>query len=381
MQLYQDPPRNALVPPTGRPLSPSATPRLNIAFKPALLLHPGGVATLGALLLSLLAADATGPNNQLVPNPAPGGANTLSSVVALLNVGGGIIQSGGSGTVIDSVINAGDNNGYLCVLTADHVELGSGTPANVISFANTQPVGGAAPGAGTYSIIGAQQVAGFAGQNVDLDVVLVRYGAPDAFFNAVPDKSLTTSVGVGNTLSEVGFGLTATPNFSGANLISLTQQNGTYGTKRYQNNALTAFVANSVHGAYKENDVTYTFDAQGTANYVAGEGFGFSGDSGAPLFNNTSTFNPGGGLPLVAATDSIAGVDVFGPTGTITNSQAELTVDVFDYRNNINTACANLMTLIPEPSSCSLFVAGACTLLARRRFLRRQHLQLHTSYA
>jgi hypothetical protein len=325
------------------------------------------------LLMSLSAAFATGPNNQVVPNPATAGFNTLSSVVAVENVTGGVIVGSGtgSGTVIDSYVNPSTNIGYLCVLTADHVVTGG---ANMISFPNVT-LGAAPPAAGTYPIIARQQVAGIGvGQNVDANVVLVQYGAPDAFYFGVPDKSLVTSVGVGNQLSEVGFGVTATPNFTGANLTSLTQQaSATYGTKRYQNNLLTAFVPNNIHGAYKENDVTYTFDAQGTPNFIAGEGFGFPGDSGAPLFNNTTTFDPGGGLPLVDATDSIAGVDVFGPTGTIANGAVELTVDVFDYSANIETACATVMAAVPEPSAALLLsVSSVCVCLAcRHRRLAR----------
>ena len=135
---------------------------------------------------------------------------------------------------------------------------------------------------------------------------------------------------------------------------------------------MTAFVPNNVHGVYTENDVTYTFDAQGTANFIAGEGFGFPGDSGAPLFNNTTTFDPGGGLPLVDATDSIAGVDVFGPTGMINNGAVEDTVDVFDYRTNIQAACAVVMAAAPEPSTALLLSVGSvCVCLAFRHRLAR----------
>ena len=145
---------------------------------------------------TLSAAWATGPNNQVVPNPAVGGFNTLSSVVAVENVTGGVIVGNGtgSGTVIDSFVNPSTNIGYLCVLTADHVAAGG---ANMVSFPNVT-LGAAPPAAGTYPIIARQQVAGIGvGQNVDANVVLVQYGAPDAFYFGVPDKSLVTSVAVG----------------------------------------------------------------------------------------------------------------------------------------------------------------------------------------
>jgi hypothetical protein len=149
------------------------------------------------------------------------------------------------------------------------------------------------------------------------------------------------------------------------NLIGLNEGNfASGGTKRYQNNLLTRFAPNNVHGAYRENDITYTFDAQGTANFIPGEGFGFRGDSGAPLFNNGTTFDPGNGLPLIAATDSIAGVDVFGPTGMIRNGAEEFAADVLDYRNNITTACDTLLAAAPEPSTLTLFVIGMAIVLA-----------------
>jgi hypothetical protein len=333
--------------------------------------RPGAIAALacGLLLVSLPAAHAIGPNNQVVPNPAPGATNTFSSVVGVVGIGGGTINTNGSGTVIDSYIDPATNVGYLCVLTADH----NLPNANSIIFPNYTP-GAAPPASGVYSIIDNQEVAGIGvGQKVDLNVVLVRYGTPNAFYFGVADKSLTTSVGVGNTLSEIGFGRQGIPGFTGANLTSLTEGNfASGGTMRYQNNLLTAFVANNPHNGYVENDITYTFDAGGTPNNIAGEGFGFRGDSGAPLFNNTTSFNPGMGLPLIAATDSIAGVDVFGPTGVITNGAVEDAVDVFDYRANIMAACADELASIPEPSSIALFAIGVCACLAARLYHSRR---------
>src|SRR5437870_5373998 len=101
-----------------------------------------------AVLLSLSAAQAIGPDYQIVPNPAPGGANTLSSVVGVIGVGGGTINNSGTGTVIDSYVNPSDNTAYLCVLTADHVVVGG---VNMISFPN-YTFGAAPPAAGTYPI-------------------------------------------------------------------------------------------------------------------------------------------------------------------------------------------------------------------------------------
>jgi hypothetical protein len=164
----------------------------------------GRVAVIACTLYfgSLSATYAIGPSNQTVPNPAPNGTNTLSSVVGVVEVSGGIISVNGTGTVINSYVDPSTNTGYLCVLTADHNLPG----ANTIVFPNYTP-GMAPPATRTYPIIANRQVAGIAaGQNVDLNVVLVRYGTPDAFYFGVPDKTLTTHVGTGNTLAEIGFG-------------------------------------------------------------------------------------------------------------------------------------------------------------------------------
>jgi hypothetical protein len=314
---------------------------------------------------------ATGPNNQFVPNPAPANANTFSSVVGVVSVdAAGDVDAVGTGTVIDSRIVNGV--GYLCVLTADHVVKAGVSRIVFPNFVRGMPP----PGVGTKPIVNQRQVAGIApGQNVDANVILVRYGTPDAFYFNVPDKTLASGVGVGNKLADIGFGQTGTPNFNAqGNLVSLTATGGGEGDKRYQNNLLTGFFPNNTspaHGAYKENDIEFTFDAQGTANFTAGEGYGYRGDSGGPLFNNGVTFDPGGGLPLIASTDSIAGVLAFtprpasvNPGGTAVNGDVEFAVDVFDYKANIWAACAAELSTIPEPSTLVLLAAASGSWLA-----------------
>ncbi|MCI0331861.1 MAG: PEP-CTERM sorting domain-containing protein [Planctomycetes bacterium] len=321
-----------------------------------------------AAFLTLLAASwavAIGPSNQVVPNPAPGGTNTLSSVVGVvgLGVGRNTINANGSGTVIDSSVIG--NRCWLCVLTADH----NFPNANRIVFPN-YTLDAVPPAAGVKTILSHQQVAPIGvGQNVDAAVALVSYGAPDAFFFGVPDKSLTTAVGVGNTLTEVGFGRGGTNVVDGmGNIIGINEGNrASAGTKRYQNNLLTEFIANFAAGnGYVYNAINYTFDAQGAANRIAGEGWGMRGDSGAPLFNNGVTFDPGGGLPLLASIDSIAGVKTFGPLNA-TNGAKNQAVDVFDYRANIVTACNTLLATVPEPTSLVLLALGLVWFAASPR--------------
>src|SRR5262245_8319024 len=106
---------------------------------------------LGVLLVALSTAYATGPSNQVVPNPAPGGTNTLSSVVAvnITNAAGNIVD-GGTGTVIDSFALP-NGVSFLCILTADHVASDAG--AKSVSFQNVT-LGALPPALRTYPIVG-----------------------------------------------------------------------------------------------------------------------------------------------------------------------------------------------------------------------------------
>jgi PEP-CTERM motif len=328
----------------------------------------------GTILLAASAARATGPDNQLVPQPALPGFNTLSSVVAVVGTDGttGKINNRGTGTIIDSFLNPATNNRFLCVLTADHVVTGG---VNSIVFPN-YTFNAAPPAAGTYPIIGSMQIPGIGvGQNVDANVVLVRYGVADAFYFGVPNKKIAAASAKNDKLAEVGFGQTGTANLVAGKLDSITQQAApdtpALRSKRFQNNLLTDFVANNPHVAnainYKENDVTYTFDKETAAGFIPGEGFGFPGDSGAPLFNDGVSFDPGGGLPKVVSTDMIAGLDVFGPVGVINNGAVEFTVDTVFYSANIKAACMALQATIPEPSTWLLLSMGICALLVAHR--------------
>lgn len=87
------------------------------------------VSACSLVLLATVAATATGPNEQ---NSSINGIPRLLSHVQIRNAGGK-----GSGTIIDKKVDA-DGNGWVCVLTADHVvrgqnnhliDIGSGTVA------------------------------------------------------------------------------------------------------------------------------------------------------------------------------------------------------------------------------------------------------------
>ena len=126
---------------------------------------------------------------------------------------------------------------------------------------------------------------------------------------------------------------------------------------------------------YTYDALTYTFDAQGTANYVAGEGFGFPGDSGSP-FLATDFYDPGGGLPTLE-NNTIIGIDTYGPVGEIRNGALEYGVNIGVYANTLRTQCDQLMAAVPEPGTLVLLLmlvgCAATTGLVRRARVGRHN--------
>lgn len=321
-----------------------------------------GVATLSMFLIGL-PAWATGPSNQVLANPS-GNAN-LNSVVQLSRLipGAGdfagqmVNDTQGSGSIIDRFVVNGV--GFFTVLTADHV-----IPAvDRMAFAN----GNAIPNVTAFPIHTTLRTIGANGTDTpDMALALIRYGAPDAFFNNVATLSLINGAAIttGSNFSVVGFGNTGT---IAANVLTVSPGD-TSGTKRYQNNVVSARPA-VVSGIYSYQGVSGAFNSPGG---VAGEGGTFGGDSGAPYFSSSTTFDPSGGLPTVR-TDTIAAVHTLGLN--VYNSGDEFTgVDVFTYRGAITTGMTQLRGLAaaPEPGTLSLLaIALIGGIVTHRR--RRAH--------
>jgi hypothetical protein len=311
-----------------------------------------GLAVWGVVAMALPAV-ATGPNNQVVPNPAVD-AN-LNSVVQMSFLNGGNNQTLGTGSIIDKFTVRGV--GYFCVLTADHVIAGGATR---ISFQNgngvpltTFPI--------DYSLrfIGANGV-----DRPDMALSLVRFGAPNAAFNNVVNLSLINGAAIaqGAGISVVGFGNTGAIN-PVTNVLSV--QAGTAGTKRYQNNLVSARPA-IIDGIYRYQGVEAQYNVPG----VAGEGGTFGGDSGAPYFSSSTTFDPDDGGPLPALrNNTIAAVHTLG-VNVYNNGTPHAGVDVFTYRQAIVDTCnlyQSTLVASPEPTSVSLLVITSVVGVVLRR--------------
>jgi hypothetical protein len=332
-------------------------------------------------------ARAIGPTNQRLTNPYvfngadPNNLGKLrtNSVVQIDTNDGTGFPTGtrATGTVIQSRIINGA--GYFCVLTADHVLNGSTAATDFISFNNS-----AAENTSSmpqFPVVSFARVQGDAGETVDMDVAVVRIGDPNqTLYTQTFDENIAgISVGGGRPFTEIGFGRRSGVN-DDATTDPLVGVANTYGFKRYQNNQTTRTINNFARaysgGNYAYHALTYTFDSVGAANRVAGEGFGFSGDSGGPLLID---FLVDGANLVTPATNSIytnfiAGVEAFGANDTSVDPDGAgplgvgegATVDAGYYNTRITTACEALMAAVPEPAAPLSCVMGLIALSRRR---------------
>ena len=300
-----------------------------------------------ALLFCAFSVYATGPDYQLT-NPTQG-AN-LYSVVDFwtANAAG---QDSGTGSVIDKMVIGGV--GYFCVLTADHVMTAG---SSFVSFGNGNPSANIFPYAGQMRL--------GPGGNEDIAVVAIRYtGNPaDAFFTSVLTLGLTTAAPSNTVFSEIGFGDTGI--FDAGGLTTQTS----HGTQRFQNNLVTSLTLNAATPynrsdtalPYTEDILRWTFDKQGTANYTAGEGSSFGGDSGGPYMLSSSTVTNIGGTNITVRTDSSMAVHGFGP---IINPRYGSTSGALGLNAADLAWIASACDTIPEPASWLLTAVGVVLLL------------------
>jgi hypothetical protein len=339
-------------------------------------------------------ARAVGPTNQLLTTPYvfnnadPQNLPKLrTNSIVQIDTNDGIGFPTGTratGAVIQSRIINGV--GYFCVLTADHVLNGTTTAKDFISFANSAAENQSS--APQYPVVRYARVPGDNGETVDLSVAVVRFGDPnDSLYTRTLDENIAAiSVGGGRARTEIGFGRRTGQNDDGTTdpLVGVAN---TYGFKRYQNQKTTRTLNNFARtyngAAYAYHSITYTFDAVGGANRVAGEGFGFAGDSGGPLLIdaevNSANLN---GQNNSIFTNFIAGVEAFGDNDTSKDPDGAgplgvgegAAVDAGYYNAKITTTCDALMDAVAVPGSSPagmgiLFamLAGSGLLLLWRR--------------
>lgn len=350
------------------------------------------VAITGIATSLTQAAHATGPSFMTVSTSPPAALSLLNSVVQVTkpavgpNVAGRL--TGGTGSIIDKFTFQG--TGYLCVLTSDHI-FASGYDR--ISFKNSPTPGktNAPDVVNDYHIVSKKQIKAtriISGvptlQKVDADVVLVKYGTIDTFFNGLTTFTIgTASPTIGSNFSEVGYGDRGSRG-PGANTMVMTTK--TYGLKRAQNNKFTASAANLVVGPYNYKSLVYQFNKPGVGA-VGGEGYAGKGDAGAPFLNTAlKSRNTGATQPALSNnaiyTNTIVGIDSFGPYDGVANGDYVVPngaihtgVNIVEYRPEILLQCSALrLQVVPEPGAVAfavIFGAGVAGLALQRRARRK----------
>lgn len=311
-------------------------------------------ALLSALLVATLLSPITawglgrhpGDDNRLLP-----GSTKANAVVR--------VNNDGSGTVFSIKRDRQGDGGWLCVLTADHVNapIGSG-----IGFGS----GNNLPYEVTHRFR--------APNRVDLAVLGVR--VPN--LGLLPQMLLPSLSDVNNNLDLIvaGYGDKGdvrqnTPNAYVATL-------GSYGTFRSGKNTIDAVEAGG-SGPYQNQVIRFDLDFTRNPNQnwppQFGEAYLFSGDSGGPSFqaqdlNGDGDTDDPGEWRLVGVHSYSRPGDFLDTNGdgqvdieVVYEGYNSFDVHVWTYRGWIGESCA----LVPEPASLIALAVGLAGLAYRRR--------------
>lgn len=376
-------------------------------------------ASLIAIIAGLTAAPwamgqvDTGPRQQLVPwraGAASAAFSTLNSVVEVNRFNGANIANFGSGSIIGKrvVQTPTGPQGWLCVLTADHVASslggGAGDPASAYRARfGDNGAQGSFGGADNIRFRAPDPVAqGGLNRPVDLSVIGVRYGTPDAFFNRISTVGVAarTEASILNEgrMTQVGYGDTGDFVAAAPGNAAGIRRGGRDSVKAFQNNLIEDFF--DVNNVQYANGVNYSFRAArfkldqpaapafpppgGQQPFLVGEGTSFAGDSGSPYFyagadvqsvaaflrpGAGSDWNPPGGvgdMPLFTASlfavhsdataVAVGSVAAYGRQSWGVHITGELATW-------IEGACE----AIPSPGTASMLVAAGLVAIRRRR--------------
>ncbi len=277
-------------------------------------------------------------------------------------------QFNGSGTIIDHKRDA-NGDGWLCILTADHVVSVTGAAAGA-TYAQVgfDTDNGSSANLNATPLANASFVARKAGAAVDIAVLGIRYGVFDASYNASVRELFTYGTGA-RDITSIGYGSSGTyvPQRGYARTVNSWQ------TQRYVNNKAETFAVRTPFGGYTFDAMEWDVDAPNTGTSVVGEGTILDGDSGGGVFFsepvNDNRFNP---TPMVfgnklIGVNSYAQIDYADPEYTdglvrwgYTNGAVKITPA---YKTWIEQQCQ----VVPEPASMTALALGAATMLRRRK--------------
>jgi hypothetical protein len=329
------------------------------------------IAFTAILLWGGPAALASGPDMQLV-NP------NFESVVRILydkNLGGGVGEFEGTGSVIDYRNIGGE--GWLCVLTADHVVSSNGKAGGSTRRSPGIAFGNAPNDTGNSVYMKAYNVfrPNFSGgpKNVDIAVLTLDVGKYDP---ASKYKSLVRTLEVAHAFfpfSLIGYGN------AGKLVADGYKSLGKYGTERYLTDKIATF--NTTYkspGGYAYDSAQWIItDPRDGEGKLTGRGTGRNGDSGSSLFSAVKVHDDK--LNLDYYTDEQFAVytgsirprgtrENFIPFGSIGRSVALDNADI----NWIRRDCA--LANVPEPPSIVTFGAGGALLVGLTALRRARPL-------
>lgn len=339
-------------------------------------LHLSFRSAFGMGAAAILASGAWGSfvsgNNAMAQTVAAG---TQDQVIRVLGT-----QGSGSGAIFHNE-RIGDYR-YLCLVTADHVV--TGNAGITIGFEGNGATGG------RFSVdpTGANNGVIFHGGRTGLQdyafmAIRARVGggganaltaAQEAYLAGVQALGLIAAPIANYSFTGYGYGRGGHQlnqnNVQVGVQWSNANANEAFGTHRYYNNTVTAFLNNLNQGGYTYNRVEWVWDI----NSQAGEGQGNRGDSGGPLLVNGA---PGmiGNNPV--NTDGITGVltQVYGDGGY--NLYQGGGQENFYYgsigrgvrfiQDDVDWLEQRCAAFVPEPSGLAVVGIGLLALSRKRR--------------
>ncbi len=302
------------------------------------------------ILLLAAPALAVGPSTQLLSNPS----------VVQMRADDSELAATATGSIVHKLIDT-SGNGWLCILTADHVAQAGYTR---IGFGNGNPPATSLGGSSSLVFSAAHTGA-------DLALIGVPYGPADSFFDSISPLALAPAdptSRVGTTFSQPAYGSTGTLDTATQRLITLDRA----GVQGFQNNTIERTRLFSIPFlSYSYTALEWDFNQPGSIASVPGEGSSFNGDSGAPyLIAAPSPITLDDGSIAHVFSQGIAAVHTYGDSSRehgwlgsgdhIPGGGIAITHDLAAW---IDAAC----TQVPAPASLPLLAAASLFASRRRR--------------